>query len=204
VVPDSTLRFVNPPAAPLPADGATSTPITVAVAPQLASQQVAFTTTLGTIAPATANVDTGGLASAALTSPTTIGTALVTATVGGLSRVLAVQFSPALPQQLTLGVDNPVLTASATSKAVVTAQLLRIPGQVTAGAVASFAATDDKGNSVGLFASSQVAAGAGGTATTQFFPGTGTPPGRVTLTVTTPGEGGSTLKASTVVQIVAP
>jgi hypothetical protein len=206
VGPNDVVRFVNAPGAAVPADGVTVTPFTVAVSPQLINQQVTFKASAGTFSDSPASVDVNGTATAHLISPATPGPATVTATINGFSASAPVQFAPALPTAVTIAVDNPVLTASNTSKATVTARLLRTIGNVSVGTIASFSATDATGAAAGSFTATQVAtADATGTVTTSWFPGAAAKPGtQVTIRVTAPSTGGGTVSASIVVQIVGP
>lgn len=200
---NAIVRFVSAPVT-APADGATLTAFTVAVSPQVMNQKVTFTASLGSFIDSPASVDTNNTATGHLMSPGTIGSADVTASIDGFTRDTAVQFLRALPNRITVGVNNPVLAAGDTANAVVTAQMLRDVGHVTPGAVATFSAADAGGNSVGFFTSAQQSTtDATGTVTTQFFPGATALPGQVTITVTTPGDGGITIKSSVVVEIVA-
>ena len=92
-------------------------------------------------------------ATAGLTSPKTIGAASVSATLNttggsnGFSRQTPFRFDVALPNVITVVVDN--LTVMPGGMVHVTAHFTRLVGQVTANTVAVFSATDAKGDSVG-------------------------------------------------------
>jgi riboflavin synthase alpha subunit len=205
VAPNDTIRFVSVPGGVLPADGATLTPFTVAVAPQLSNQTVTFKASAGTFVDNPVSVDLNNRATGHLMSPATIGNADVTATIGGLTVGTAVQFGRAFPNRITItGVVPQTVAAKDGVSAQVTAKLARDVGSVTPGAVATFAATDVNQNSVGFFSNTQaVTTDASGTVTTNFFPTAKAAPGPVTITVTTQADGGGTVSSSIVVEIVA-
>jgi hypothetical protein len=204
---NDVIRFVSVPSGPLPADGATLTPITVAVSPQLAGQKVTFAATGGAMfVDSPAPVDVNNTATGHLMSSSTIGSADVTATIGGFTRDTTVQFARALPNRITITNVNPlVIPAKDGSFAVVMAQMARDVGHVTPGAVATFTAIGMDQKSLGFFSEDQVpTADTTGAVTTQFFPGAGATTGRATITVTTPGDGGVPVTGSIVVDIVPP
>jgi hypothetical protein len=205
VVPGNIISFSSTPGSALPADGATLTPFTVTVAPQLISQTVTFKASAGTFVDNPVSVDVNDRATGHLMSPSTIGNADVTATINGFTVDTAVQFTRALPDRITItGAVPQSLPAKDGVSTQVTAQLARNVGSVTPGAVATFTAADANHQSVGFFSESQVATtDTGGTITTNFFPGAAAAPGLVTITVTTPGDGGGTVSSSIVVEIVA-
>jgi hypothetical protein len=132
-----------------------------------------------------------------LTSPKTIGAATVSATLSapgsgnGFSRQTSIRFDPALPNVITVQVDN--LQVLPSGKVRVTAHFTRPIGQVSANTVATFSARDANGNAVGGFANVTViqagTSATDSTATADFLPGSDAAPGPVTITVgTDPGS----------------
>ena len=89
--------------------------------------------------------------------------------------------------------DATTVSAAAGAKVTVTVRMIRDRGTVTPGTTATATATAGAFQSIGVSDST-------GTLTADWFPGTTTPPGPVTLTVR--AEGGAT--ASVVVQVTAP
>ena len=85
-----------------------------------------------------------------------------------------------MPNVITAAVDNPIASASASTKIHVTATLLRNVGAVTDGTVVTFRAAREDGTSVGLF--TNVTTTVNGMASADFLPNT-TTPGTVTITV---------------------
>ncbi|HEY0555669.1 MAG TPA: hypothetical protein VGG20_15540 [Thermoanaerobaculia bacterium] len=198
---DDVIRFVSPPAA-APADGQTVTLFTVAVSPTVSTGTVTFTSSAGTFPSTPVPIGIDHTATAGLTSPKTIGAASVTATINttggsnGFSRQTPFRFDVALPNVITVGVDN--LTVKPGGMVHVTAHFTRLVGQVSANTVAVFNATDSKGNSVGGFQNVTVvqpaASGSDSTASADFLPGATAAPGPITITVGTdpPSVTGST------------
>lgn len=198
--PDDVIRFVTAPAE-APADGASTTLFRVAVATGLAGQTVHFTTTQGTFA-GTASAPTvdspvlaDSTASASLVSPLILVDATVTASINGQAREAQVRFTRALPQQLVVTTDATTVSAAAGTKVTVTVRMIRDRGTVTPGTTATFTAASG-GVAAGSFQSIGVSDSTG-TLTADWFPGTTTPVGPVTITVR--AEGGAT--ASVVVQV---
>jgi hypothetical protein len=80
----------------LPADGVSTTVITAHVqdaeGQALPNQTVTFTTTLGTITPATVTADANGVSTATLQAATTPGTAIVGATTGTAQDTIDIRF----------------------------------------------------------------------------------------------------------------
>lgn len=204
--PDGTVRFVAAPTR-APADGATLTPFVVEVSPSVpaSARQVSFaTTSTAGFAPAGATtvssvpVDGGGRATADLRSPGTIGSAQVSATVNGVTRSTSIQFERALPNAITVAVDDPIAPAALDTKITVTATLRRDVGSVTDGTVGTFSATRAGGATVGIF--SNVGVSAAGVVTAEFLPQT-TEAGTVTVTV---GAQGTAVTGTVQVVLTAP
>jgi hypothetical protein len=189
---DDVIRFVSPPAA-APADGATVTLFTVEVSPTVSTGTITFSSTAGTFPATPVPIGIDHRATAGLTSPKTIGAASVTATVNtpggsnGFSRQTPFRFDIALPNVITVGVDN--LTVTPGGKVHVTAHFTRLVGQVSANTVAVFSATDSKGGSVGGFENVTVvqpaSSGSDSTASADFLPGANAAPGPITISVGT-------------------
>lgn len=199
------ISFVAVPSGQVPADGATITPFTVAVSPQLSGQTVTFKASAGTFVESSVSVDVNNHATGHLTSPLTIGNADVTATINGFTVDTAVQFGRALPNRVVIVSASPQsIPAKDGMSAQVTAKLARDVGSVTPGAIATFTAVDANQKSVGFFSDTQVVTTDGtGSVSTNFFPTAMAVPGPVTITVTTPADGGGTVSSSIVVEIVS-
>jgi hypothetical protein len=201
VVPGNIISFVSTPTGALPADGATLTPFTVAVAPQLGTQTVTFKASSGTFTDNPVSVDVNNRATGHLMSPSSIGNADVTATISTFTVDTSVQFARAFPNRITITSATPQ-TIAASASTVVTAKLARDVGSVTPGAVATFTATQNE-KSVGFFSDSQVVTtDTSGTITTTFFPTAMAAQGPVTITVTTQVDSsGKTTAGSIIVEI---
>lgn len=204
--PDSLIRFVAAPST-APADGATLSAFTVELSPALPlGTAVQFQATLGVFAPESAasvsrTADGAFRATADLESPATLGTARVRATAGQVTREVTLQFHRALPDLITVatGGDFQVM-ANATDSVTVTGTFLRDLGQVTAGTVATFRASDTTGAAIGFFRDVTVI-GADGRATAVFLPGTTAYRGRVTITV---GAADSRTTGTTEIEVIEP
>jgi hypothetical protein len=198
---NDVLRFVTAPAS-APADGATVSLFTVAVSPSISTGTVTFTSSSGAFPPTPVPIGVDHTATAGLTSPKTIGVATVSATLTsagggtGFSRQTSIRFDPALPNVITVQVDN--LEVMPGGKVRVTAHFTRPVGQVSANIVATFSAVDASGNPVGSFQNvTVVQPGTSATdsiATADYLPGAGAAPGPVTIVVGTdpPSVTGST------------
>jgi hypothetical protein len=191
--PDDVLRFVAAPASG-PADGQTVTLFTVAVSAAMSTGTVTFSSTAGSFPATPVQIGIDHLATAGLTSPKTPGVATVSATLNvpgssnnGFSRQIPFRFDLALPEVITVQVDN--LQVMPGGKVQVTAHLTRSVGQVTANTVATFSATDGSGKPVQGFANvTVVQPGTGSTdsiATADFVPASTVAPGPVTISVGT-------------------
>lgn len=188
--PDDVIRFVAAPAT-APADGATVTLFTVAVSPSVSTGTVTFSSTTGVFPSTPVPIGIDHTATAGLTSPKTPGVASVSATLNtgggsgsnGFSRQTSVRFDPALPNVITVVVDN--LTVMPGGKVHVTAHLTRPVGQVTANTVVVFSAKDASGNDVGGFENVTVvqpgASASDSIATADYLPGATAAPGPVTI-----------------------
>lgn len=195
----SVIRFVAPPARGQ-ADGASSHPLEVEVAPTFAiGTQIRFTTTRGLFLPeamteVTRAVDGAHRVVAELQSPDTPATALVTAsTPEGVPASARIVFDPALPDFIQVSI--PAQTVAAGGMVAVTATFLRDPGRglVSAGLPVTFAAT------TGSFANqTAVLDQEPRIATADYLPGAAAAGTAVTITVRAAG-GGAT--GSTVVTV---
>jgi hypothetical protein len=189
---NGVLRFVTAPGS-APADGATVTLFTVAVSPAMSTGTVTFSSSSGTFPSMPVPIGIDHTATAGLTSPKTIGAATVTATLNapgggtGFSRQTSIRFDPALPNVITVMVDN--LQVAPGGQVHVTAHFTRSIGQVSANTVAVFSAQDANGNAVGSFQNVTViqpsANGTDSTATADYLPGPNAAPGPVTITAGT-------------------
>lgn len=191
--PDDTIRFVTAPTR-APADGATLSSFVAEVSPSVpaAQRMVTFATTSASGFAPTGNtmlpnvpVDGGNRAAADLKSASTIGPVRVSATVNGVTRAATIEMERALPNAVTVLVDEPVAPAAADTKIRVTATLRRDVGTVTDGTTATFSATRAGGATVGIFSNIDVSAA--GVITADFLPQT-TEPGTITITVTAQGN----------------
>ena len=207
--PNDVLRFVTAPAS-APADGATVTLFTVAVSPAMTTGTVTFSSSSGTFPAAPVPIGIDHTATAGLTSPKTIGTATVSATLSspggsgnGFSRQTSIRFDPALPNVITVQVDN--LQVMPGGKVRVTAHFTRPIGQVSANTVATFSALDASGNVIGSFENVTViqpgTSATDSTATADYLPGPGAAAGPVTITA---GTDPPSVTGSTTITIVKP
>ena len=169
-VEPSDIIVVSASASKAPADGATVTNIFADIAPGLISRTVTFSTTLGVLSPTSNDADSSNRATVGLTSPNEVGTAFITATVDDFSGETRVEFVRALPDSvIVVPADTSV---SAGGKIHVDVNLLRSIGTVTLGTVVEFSATDDSGNTFGIFLPSVVEINDDGkSAETTFDPG---------------------------------
>src|SRR3954453_17766245 len=130
--PNDALRFVTAPAS-APADGATVPLFTVAVSPAMTTGTVTFASSSGPFPATPVPIGIDHTATAGLTSPKTIGAATVSATLNapgggnGFSRAASIRFDPALPNVITVQVDN--LQVMPGGKVHVTAHFTRSIGQ---------------------------------------------------------------------------
>lgn len=195
-------------AASAPADGAWVTNVVARVANALPSEQrtVTFSTTAGTLGgptSTTAQVRAGSddLAAVGLVSPRTTGLATITASVNNLTARRTIEFTPALPDDVTLTmVGSFRLPASFATKAVLRAVLVRDTGTVTKGTEAVFTATDDSSGQTFGYWSGERQTDANGQVTAEFTPGTTSERGEATIRVTVPG---TRLSAAVKVEVVA-
>jgi len=133
-----------------PADGATIFQVTATVAPGLAGtdRQVTFTTTRGTFPLSTppnqqtitATADAGNRVTVDLKAGTEVDTAVIRATVAGVTAETRVRFVPALPDFIVLKLDSVTLKADNMAKVHLVAELHRSLGHVTRGTVVQFSA----------------------------------------------------------------
>ncbi len=207
--PNDVLRFVAAPAS-APADGATVTLFTVAVSPAMTTGTVTFTSSSGTFPATPVPIGIDHTATAGLTSPKTIGAATVTATLNapgsggnGFSRQTSIRFDPALPNVITVQVDN--LQVMPGGKVRVTAHFTRPVGQVSANTVATFTARDASGNVIGGFENVTViqpgTSATDSVATADYLPGPDAAAGPVTITV---GTDPASVTGSTTITVVKP
>jgi adhesin/invasin len=162
------------------ADGTSTSTITAAVSdvqnnPVPDGTQVTFSTSLGTINPATAKT-TSGSATAALRSSTRAGTATVTVKAGTLTRRVKVEFQSTKPARLVVKADPEEIPADGHSTSTITATVSDAQNNpVPDGTVVTFT------TSLGMVSPGSVET-QGGTATATLQ--SGEDPGTATVTVT--------------------
>jgi hypothetical protein len=204
--PNAVIDFVAAPAT-APADGATISSFTVQLSPSLPlGTSVQFQATAGLFKPenaatVTRTADGSYRVTADLASPTTLGTARVTATANNVSRQTTIEFQRALPNTITVATNGTFTVKPSTSQGVtVTGTFLRNIGTVTAGTVATFRATTSSGTPIGFFRDVTTVSAAG-IATATFLAGETDYRGPVTITV---GAEGTSVTGSTGITIVDP
>ncbi len=185
-------------AAEAPADGATILQITAMVAPGLAGtdRQVTLTTTRGTFPLSTppdqqtiqATADAGNRATVDLKAGTEVDTAVIRATVAGVTGETRVRFVPALPDFIVLKPDSVTLKADNTAKVHLVAELHRSLGHVTRGTVVQFSAViAGTTTPVALIYRNVTPSDENDEAEVDVFAPTSTPQMTVTLLATAPG-----------------
>lgn len=190
----SVIQSLSAPAS-APADGASSSLISVQLAPNLpaASRSVTLNTTAGSFASGaalsmiTVIADVNGRAIVPIYSPTTVSEAVITATAQQNTRQTVISFVPALPQTILVALSKSSVQNTLSDSVTIMATLLRSPGVVTANTVANFVVQDSEGAPIGLF-TSILPSNAQGVATAVFTPGNGIHPGKATVIVTVPGS----------------
>ncbi len=199
---DSIIRFRDVPDS-LPADGASVATVTVTVAPALptASRTVQFQSSLvvfvqnnGSTLGSTA--DAGNVAFADIRTPSQIGLAHITATVGGFAQDTTIPVVWAYPDTVLL--DPGLFTMKVTEQAPVVATLLRRIGKPTPNTFVTFTAFDSTGTSRGQFRAIQES-DPQGLAKASFQPIGVTPPALLTLRALVDGNGKA---ASATIQVV--
>jgi hypothetical protein len=201
IQPDDLIQFTSVPSGNLPADGATLTPITVLVSGSIppANRSVVFSTSAGSFAPTTGTpaggsvvsvpVDAGNTATVLLKSASELTTALIQATINGVTRNVTVSFQRARPNFASLIADKLTVTADATDQINLTATFKRNVGDVTVNTPVIWEAKDEDGDLLPASVLQNVSlTNAEGVATAVFRPGTSTPPGKVTITAHTEGS----------------
>ncbi|MCS7054782.1 MAG: Ig-like domain-containing protein, partial [Thermoflexales bacterium] len=118
---------------------------------------VTFTTNLGSVSPVTATT-IGGVVTATLSS-TTAGVATVTATVGSLSAMAQVTFTPGAPFTLTLTLSPSIIFANGISQSTAVATVTDQYGNPVPGVAVQFLA------GIGAFSPTSGNTGAGGSVT---------------------------------------
>ncbi|MCP4003750.1 MAG: hypothetical protein GY725_06095 [bacterium] len=145
----------------IPADGVSIVDLEIQVeGPVQASDKVTVTTTDGTLlAPGasgksiTVELNDGGAGAAQLRSSTTVGDALLAASLGDGTAELTIAFSVATPSTIAVDPGAFQLVAGFDSSTKVTARLSREPGQgsPSAGLILEYSARDDLGSPIGVF-----------------------------------------------------
>jgi hypothetical protein len=208
-VPPSDVIVLNVGSTHAPADGASVTDIVARIAPNVPTAQrlITFTTTLGTFGGPNATslqsvADSSNEARVGLVSPRETGTAIVRATLNGLTASGSVVFRSALPDSMSLSIQgNFKISASFSSKVALSADLYRDVGTVTRGTEVEFSATDDSsGRSFGHF-SGVTPSDAQGRVSADFTPGNTNERGEATLTARVRG---ANVRATVKIEIVDP
>jgi hypothetical protein len=208
-VPPSDVIVLNVGSAEAPADGASVTDVVARIASNVPNAQrlITFATSLGTFGGGNASslqalADSSNEARVGLVSPREPGTAIVTATLNGLTARGSVLFTPALPHSMSLSIQgNFKISASFSSKVALSADLYRGTGTVTRGTEVSFSATDDStGRSFGFF-SGVTPSDAQGKVSADFTPGNTDERGEATLTARVRG---ANVRSSVKIEIVDP
>lgn len=148
--PPAQLRNLRAVPPVLPADGSSTSTITVEVTDEQGNPVpdgtvVTFSTTLGSIG--TTATTTAGVAQTTLTAGLEVGTAIVVASVGGFSAQVQVQFIPGAPGTITLSTIPPDLAATGLpadgqSEATIVATVRDAGGNIVQrGTVVTFATT---------------------------------------------------------------
>jgi hypothetical protein len=133
----------------LPADAQSTTVITATVLDidnnPLPDTTVTFSTTLGTITPASATTNEQGIATATLTADENPGTATVFATIGKVQATLDVAFEAEEPQQqvasIALQSSSKQLPADGQSTTIITATVLDLDNSSVPNATVTFSTT---------------------------------------------------------------
>jgi hypothetical protein len=194
--PNTIVRFVGTTSS-APADGATLSPFTVRISPELSgdARMVTFKATAGTwaVSAGTEEVvqaNAANQAGAQLRSPSTITTSRVSATANGVVRETSIRFFRAEPDKaievraepLELVMDP----AEAVPQSTVIVTLVRNVGTPTEGTRVFFDAVGSSNQKVGFFSNVTVSDNQG-QATATYVPGTTTYRGEVRIFVTAEG-----------------
>lgn len=149
-----TLQFEEVPTS-APADGETTSRITVAVSSGSADREVDFETTAGVFTvtgstTASVTADAEDEATVFLRSPTRVSVAVVSASVRGVREERSVSFEAAPPDSIVLIVEGDLFQIRPDQQVRLQARFLRAPGrgQVSEGLAVTFQAADTLGNDV--------------------------------------------------------
>jgi hypothetical protein len=139
----------------VPADGPTGngTRLTATIAASIPQQQrlVKFTTTNGSFVGGDSDTpDSGNVAQVTLKSASP-GTAVVTATVAGVTARTTVEFVRALPDTIFVASDAGSVNRAGADSTRITVTLSRAVGQVSNGTPVTFTAVDSAGTTIGRF-----------------------------------------------------
>ena len=190
----SIIRFVSAPTE-APADGATKSAFRVLISSGLPkpSRTVRFTTSAGVFETSSAktvdvDVDQSNETVVEIRSPSSNGSALVTATVNGFTAPVTIAFVPALPTQILVDAARQRVKGDGSEEVVVTAKLLRPLGVASAGTVIDFDPTtaDAAQMSIGLLHGFPMSDG-NGEVRMNYAPGATQYRGPVTITARLPG-----------------
>jgi hypothetical protein len=178
------------------ADGVSSVIMRAEISPSFSSRQVTFKTTNGSFARGSSLLSTDvtagadGVAIAPLYVGSSLGTAVVTATVNGFSASQTVTFVAAPPDFVTL-TATPLSVSKAldTNLTTLVATLSRTIGAVSGNTRVEYSIANDASGETGFGrfeTQSRTAQDGQVTITTKFFPGTAAPLGLATITVRVP------------------
>ncbi len=172
----------------LPADGSSTIVLSATVRDTnnglVSNQTVAFTSSLGTVTPATSTTDANGVATTMLQTSTTTGTAMVIASTNGLSDVLDIQFvepaiTPPVIERITLVAAQTTLPADGSSTTVLSATVRDTNNGLVSNQAVTFT------TSLGIVTPATSTTDANGVATTVLQ--AGTTPGTATVVASTDG-----------------
>lgn len=199
--PSGPLAFVVPASAP--ADGATWVMLSATVDTSVARDQrkVIFTTSAGSFggeSSTTVPADTLRVARAVLTPPRDSTVAIVTATVGTVTRTDSIVFRSALPESIQLTADAFALDAGLGNAVTVRALLRRSVGVPSAGRAVNFVRRAPS-DSVGALSVSVGFTDSQGIATVRFTAGATKYRGPVLIVAMAHGAGGELSDSTTIV-----
>lgn len=210
VAPDQ-LIILSASSTSIPADGISRTRLTAQIPPDAAAENrtVTFRSTAGTLLGGTnnslaLNVDVDGRAVAELVSPTRPGSAEVSAQVATFVRTIAVAFTGALPDRITVDAGAFSLLPGLSNSTTVTATLRRGQGVASENTTVQFRALTANGSRLGEFRAVTVS-NASGQATALFSAGETTYRGAATIFARVEDvTSGTVVEGQAILQIIEP
>jgi hypothetical protein len=172
------------------ADDASLTPIVLHVDTSLSIQKraISMSTTAGTFLPGSGNSamvspNAVGSATVILRAPSDSTTAIVSATVNGVTEQTRIIFRRALAERVELVAEKATLSAGVNQEVTIVATLRRTMGKSSPGAAVVFTATDASGDDkpIGVFRPEVGTSLADGTVSTRFSVGEGTTRGPIRI-----------------------